>query len=65
MDILQTNVFKQHLKQQQQTLTICCINAHFQNGIAEGAIRDLTESARKKLLHLRARWPNCIHLVLW
>mgnify|MGYP006201056313 CR=1 FL=1 len=35
----------------QQRLTFCGVNAHFQNGIAEKAIRDLSESARKQLLH--------------
>ncbi|KAL7484859.1 hypothetical protein ACHAW6_010465, partial [Cyclotella cf. meneghiniana] len=59
------NAFKQHAEQQQQTLTFCGINAHFQNGIAERAIRDLTEAAWKQLLHAKARWPKCIHLALW
>ncbi|KAL7477494.1 hypothetical protein ACHAW6_003302 [Cyclotella cf. meneghiniana] len=58
------NSFKQHAEQQQQTLTYCGVNA-LQNGIAERAIRDLTESTRKQLLYARARWPKCIHLALW
>jgi len=37
----------------------------FQNGIAEKAIRDLRESARKQLLHAHHRWPAAIHLALW
>jgi hypothetical protein len=41
------------------------VNAHFQNGIAERAIRDLSESARKQLLHARACWPAAVHLSLW
>ena len=41
------------------------MNAHFQNGRAENAIRDLSESARKQLLHAQARWPSAIHLSLW
>jgi hypothetical protein len=41
------------------------VNAHFQNGIAERSIRDLSESARKQLLHARARWPQAVHLALW
>jgi hypothetical protein len=59
------NAFRQHAEQQQQTLIFCGINAHFQHGIAERAIQDLTESTRKQLLHARARWPKCIHLALW
>ncbi|KAL3822937.1 hypothetical protein ACHAXA_011652 [Cyclostephanos tholiformis] len=41
------------------------LNAHFQNGIAERAIRDLSESARKQLLHARHRWPAAVHVALW
>jgi hypothetical protein len=37
----------------QDRLTFCGINDHFQNGIAEKAIRDLCESAGKQLLHAR------------
>jgi hypothetical protein len=32
---------------------------------AEKAIRDLRESARKQLLHVRQCWPVAIHLALW
>ena len=35
------NAFKQHCSQQQQTISYCGVNAHFQNGIAERAIRDM------------------------
>ncbi len=41
------------------------MNAHFQNGRAKKAIRDLSESARKQLLHAQAKWPSAIHLSLW
>ena len=36
-----------------------------QNGRAEKAIRDLSESACKQLLHAHARWLSAIHLSLW
>jgi hypothetical protein len=52
-------------EQQQQHITYCGVNAHFQNGIAEKAIRDIQEQARKQLLHARSRWPEVIHLALW
>ncbi len=48
------NAFKQSCKKSCQQLTFCGVNAHFKNGIAERAIRDLSESARKQLLHTRA-----------
>jgi hypothetical protein len=41
------------------------VNAHFQNGIAERAIRNLSKSARKQLLHACARWPAAVHFALW
>ena len=45
------NAFKQACHDARQQLTFCGVNAHFQNGIAERSIRDLSESVRKQLLH--------------
>jgi hypothetical protein len=59
------NAFKQASHEQRQQLTFCGVNAHFQNGIAERSIRDLSESARKQLLHAHARWPQAVHFALW
>ncbi|KAL7516298.1 hypothetical protein ACHAWF_000039, partial [Thalassiosira exigua] len=42
------------------------VNAHFQNSIAEKAIRDLsTETTCKQLLFAKARWPETINMSLW
>lgn len=57
--------FKEACQQARQELTFCGVNAHFQNGVAERAIRDLQESARKQLLHAKQRWPSAVHLALW
>jgi hypothetical protein len=59
------NAFKQACHKQRQQLTFCGINAHFQNGIAKQAIRNLSKSARKQLLHACARWPQAVHFALW
>jgi hypothetical protein len=59
------NAFKGSCESSHQRLTFCGVNAHFQNGIAERAIHDLSESARKQLLHTRAHWPAAVHLALW
>jgi hypothetical protein len=37
-----------------QTISFCGVSAHFQNGIAEKRIRDLSEQARKQLVHAKA-----------
>jgi hypothetical protein len=59
------NAFQQACHDARQQLTFCGVNAHFQNGIAQQAILDLSESARKQLLHARARWPEAVHFALW
>ena len=59
------NAFINHCSQRQQRLTYCGVNAHFQNGLAERAIRDITEVGRKQLLHAMARWPQVVDLALW
>ncbi len=59
------NAFKQACENSGQQLTFCGVNAHFQNGIAEQAIRDLCKSAHKQLLHARAHWPAAVHFALW
>ncbi|KAL7474267.1 hypothetical protein ACHAW6_000247 [Cyclotella cf. meneghiniana] len=59
------NAFKQHCSQQQQSITYCGINAHFQNGVAEREICDITEAARMMFLHVKVRWPVAVHLCSW
>ena len=59
------NAFKQHCDASNQTISYCGVNAHFQNGIAERAIRDITDITRTTILHAKARWPAAIHLSLW
>jgi len=59
------NAFKQACHDSRQQLTFCGVNAHFQNGIAKRSIRNLSESARKQLLHARTRWPQAVHFALW
>jgi hypothetical protein len=48
-----------------QTISFCGVSAHFQNGIVEKWIHDLSEQARKQLLHAKARWPSAIKINLW
>jgi hypothetical protein len=59
------NAFMQSVAESGQTISFCGVNAHFQNGIAKKRIRDLSEQARKQLLHAKARWPEAIEINLW
>ncbi len=58
------NSWKQSCEASRQQLTFCRVNAHFQNGIAECTIQDLSESTRKQLLHARACWPAVVPFAL-
>jgi hypothetical protein len=62
---LADNKFCMACEAQQQNLTFCGVNAHFQNGITEQAIQDLSEGARKQLLHACQRWPQAVSMALW
>ena len=59
------NLFMSAVAESGQTISFCGVSAHFQNGIAEKRIRDLSEQARKQLLHAKARWPSAIEINLW
>jgi hypothetical protein len=59
------NALQQACHEARQQLTFCWVNARFQNGITEQAIQDLSKSARKQLIHVRARWPEAVHFALW
>ena len=58
-------LFLEHAALQGQTVSLCGVSAHFQNGIAEKRIRDLTERARTSLLHAMNRWPSAVNVHLW
>jgi hypothetical protein len=52
-------------KESRQKLTFCGVNTHFQNGIAERAICNLSESAQKQFLHAKQRWSHAASTALW
>jgi hypothetical protein len=58
-------VFLEHVRQAQQTITYCGVNAHFQNAVAERRIRVLQDRARTMLLHAKQRWPTAVEAYLW
>jgi hypothetical protein len=48
-----------------QTMTLCGVNAHHQNGKVEKCIRDLQDLARSSMLHAQNLWPDAISNNLW
>ncbi len=59
------SMFRKACEAQRQKIIFCGVNAHFQNGIAKRAIRNLSESTRKQLLHACQRWPQAVSTALW
>ena len=59
------NMFRNDVMEKNQSISYCGVNAHWQNGIAEKKIRDLTEQARTILLFAQNRWPVAISTNLW
>ena len=57
--------FIKHIDNEQQTISFCAANAHFQNGKAEKRIRDLQEQARTMLMHSMNKWPHASSIHLW
>ena len=58
-------LFLDHAATNGQTALLCGVNTHFQNGIAEKRIGDLTAHASTSLLHAMNRWPSAVTVHLW
>jgi hypothetical protein len=58
-------LFLTHCERSGQQVTLCGVNAHFQNGIAERRIKHLTERSRTSILHAMHRWPSAVTINLW
>jgi hypothetical protein len=60
------HLFLNHCEKLGQKVSLCGVSAHFQNGIAERRINDLTERSRASLLHAIHRWPSVLKVtVVW
>ena len=57
--------FLRELSEQGQGLTVSGVDAHWQNGAAEGAINIVVAKARTMLLHAALRWPDAFDKSLW
>lgn len=63
--IFRSKGFQEHIQQSNQKITFCGVGAHFQNGIAENYIKQITGAGRTMLLHAMYRWPEVIKPTLW
>ena len=59
------HAFIEDIKWQNQKVTYCGINVHFQNGVAEKRIRDLQDLTPTAMLHASACWPRAFLNHLW
>jgi hypothetical protein len=63
--VFKSDEFTKDLNHQNQTICFSAVGAHHQNGIAERAIRTISESARAMILHAAIHWPEETMMDLW
>ena len=63
--VYKSTEFVKDLNQRNQTIRYCGVGAHHSNGIAERAIRTISESARSMILHAAIHWPEETTMDLW
>ena len=59
------DAFLASCNEKDQTLTLCGVGAHHQNGIIENRNKQLTLTARTLLLHAMRFWPGMIDTMFW
>ena len=63
--IFKAKAFVGHLREHNQKIQYCGVNAHHKNAVAERSIRTVSECARALLLHASLRWKSGIDSSLW
>lgn len=63
--IFRSREFRSSLEESNQSIDFSGVGAHHQNGIAERAIRTISDSARAMLIHSMIHWPHETTLDLW
>ena len=64
-DAFKANKFVQHIRDTNQKIQYCGTNAHHQNGVAERAIRTISNMARAMIIHAAALWKHGIDSSMW
>ena len=59
------NSFVSHIREHNQKISYCGVNAHHKNAVAERSIRTVSECARALLLHAALHWKSGIDSSLW
>ena len=63
--VFRSREFQAELQKRQQTIEFCGVGAHHQNGVAERAIRTISDSARTMIIHAAIKWPEEVDISLW
>jgi hypothetical protein len=63
--IYKSQDFLLELAEKGQGATMSGVSAHHQNGVAENAIKIVTQKARTMMLHVALRWPSMLDKNLW
>jgi hypothetical protein len=58
-------LFVKHIQDHNQHIQYCGANAHHKNGVAERAVRSVSNMARAMILHASCKWRDCIDISLW
>ena len=57
--------FVAHIREHNQKLSLCGVNAHHKNGVVERAVQTVSECARALMLHAALHWYHEVISELW
>ena len=56
--VFKSNAFVSHIREHNQKLSYCGVNAHHKNGAAKRAIKTFSKCDRAQLLHTTTHWKD-------